>query len=371
MSDFFNIGADPLSYSGLKVNPPVVPANRDPNSTDINYSPGQQWTNTVAGTNWFLGRVSGGTATWNLAGAGGTGAVVSITGNSGGAEVPDGGGNFNILGTANQLSVAGTANTETISLSSTLVAPGSITTTTSLSVGTTLTSAGATTLATTGASVNTFGNTTGATSVTISVGTGNFVLNGVAGSTYTIGAATTTGTISIGGTAQTGTMTIAGGSGAQTINIANSTGGKTVNIAAGAGANALTIGSTNTTSATTINAGSGGIHTVSAGLVNIDTATDTQASPTATSVLNVNAGAATFTGFTTAAGSTQNFTITNSLVTTSSNILCTVCNEGANDAQMQIMRITRAAGSFVVLTKNQGAAALNGNVIVTFWVLDN
>jgi hypothetical protein len=38
---------------------------------------------------------------------------------------------------------------------------------------------------------------------------------------------------------------------------------------------------------------------------------------------------------------------------------------------MQITRIKRIAGSFVVSTKNQGAAALNGNVNITFWILDN
>jgi hypothetical protein len=71
----------------------------------------------------------------------------------------------------------------------------------------------------------------------------------------------TTGTINIGSTgAGTGTMTIAGGTGAQTVAIAGSTGGKTVTIANGAGANSVTIGSTNTTSATTIQAGSGGIN---------------------------------------------------------------------------------------------------------------
>jgi hypothetical protein len=43
------------------------------------------------------------------------GAVTSITGDSGGAEVPSA-GNFNIKGTANQTLVTGTANTETISL---------------------------------------------------------------------------------------------------------------------------------------------------------------------------------------------------------------------------------------------------------------
>ena len=40
------------------------------------------------------------------------------------------------------------------------------------------------------------------------VGSGNFVLDGVAASTYSIGASTTTGTIFIGGTAQTGSITL-------------------------------------------------------------------------------------------------------------------------------------------------------------------
>lgn len=110
-----------------------------------------------------------------------------------------------------------------------------------------------------GANAITIGSTNTTSSLDLQVGTGNFTLDGAATSTYTIGAATTSGTISIGGTAQTGTMTIAGGNGAQQIDIADSTGGKTVNIATGAGANAVSVGSTNTTSATTINSGSGGV----------------------------------------------------------------------------------------------------------------
>lgn len=47
---------------------------------------------------------------------GALGAVTTVTGNTGGPEVPDGSGNFNILGTTNQVRVAGTTNTETISL---------------------------------------------------------------------------------------------------------------------------------------------------------------------------------------------------------------------------------------------------------------
>ena len=46
---------------------------------------------------------------------GATGAIVTITGNTGGAEDPDGSGNFNILGTGS-ISVVGTTNTETVGL---------------------------------------------------------------------------------------------------------------------------------------------------------------------------------------------------------------------------------------------------------------
>ena len=97
--------------------------------------------------------------------------------------------------------------------------------------------------------------------------------------------------------------------------------------------------------------------------------TDTQASPSATSVLNVNVGAATFTGFTTAAAGSQAFVVTNSIVTTSSVLLVSVANEGANDAQLTITRIERSAGAFEVTVVNNGAAALNGNVTISFWVI--
>lgn len=268
-SDVFNVGADPLSYSGIAVMPPAIKALRAPTTADIGYEPGQIWVDTPAGAVYILASNIANVATWNLSGAGSSGGFLSITGDSGGPEVPTGGGNFNILGTANQITVAGSANTETLSLSATLVAPGSITSTTGITAGTTLTSAGATTLATTGASVNTFGNTTGATSVAISVGAAAFSVDGVTSSTYAIGASTTTGTITIGGTAQTGTITlgsssgtnivaIGAGAGATTVNIANgATNAKAVNIATGAVANVVTIGSTSGAASLTERVGTG------------------------------------------------------------------------------------------------------------------
>lgn len=79
----------------------------------------------------------------------------------------------------------------------------------------------------------TIGDATGAGSLDLVCGTGNFTLEGNVATTYGISA---TGV-------NTGTITIGGGTGAQTLNMMGSTGGKTVNIAAGAGANLVTMGS--------------------------------------------------------------------------------------------------------------------------------
>ena len=105
------------------------------------------------------------------------------------------------------------------------------------------------------ANVVRIGSVSGAASMALKVGTGNFDLDGAATSTYTMAAATTSGTVTIGGTAQTGTMTlgdssgvnivqIGSGEGATTVNVAGgATAAKVVNIAIGAVANLVTIGS--------------------------------------------------------------------------------------------------------------------------------
>jgi hypothetical protein len=62
------------------------------------------------------------------------------------------------------------------------------------------------------------GNTTGTSGVSISVGTGNFALNGVGASTYSIGTVTTTGTITVGSTSQTGVLVLQGEGIKNTIN---------------------------------------------------------------------------------------------------------------------------------------------------------
>lgn len=211
----------------------------------------------------------------------------------------------------------------------------------------------------------TIGNVTGATAVNVNSGTGACAWTTTNGAFSLV---TGTGAINVGADAAAKTITIGNGTGATSVVISCGTGA--MNIGSNAVAHTVTLGSTTGAAATVVQGGTGGIALNASGLVTVDVAEDTQASPTATSTLNVNVGAATFTGFTTASAASQVFTITNSLITTSSDVIVTACNEGANDAQMTVMRVKRLAGSMEVTLKNNGAAALNGNVTISFWVLE-
>lgn len=106
----------------------------------------------------------------------------------------------------------------------------------------------------------TIGNSTGASGMVLNVGTGNFSLNGVGASTYTIGAATTSGTLTIGGTAQTGALTIGQSSGTNILNLGTGTGATTVNIATGAtNAKTVNIGTSSLANAITVGTTSGSL----------------------------------------------------------------------------------------------------------------
>jgi len=98
--------------------------------------------------------------------------------------------------------------------------------------------------------VVTIGTVTGAASLDLLCGTGNFTLEGNVASTYTIS----------GTGANTGTITIGGGTGAQTLNMMNSTGVKTINIGAGSAANVITIGSSTGAASLSLLAGTGKIN---------------------------------------------------------------------------------------------------------------
>lgn len=154
------------------------------------------------------------------------------------------------------------------------------------------------------------------------------------------------------------------------ISIGNDAVAQAINVGTGAAARTVTVGNTTGASAVNIDAGTGGINLSSGGIFTLDAVSNVIASPTASTTINANVGAATFTGFTTASSATQQFTITNSVATTTSQIICVASNEGANVARMTVTRINRSAGSFVVDVTNNGSAALNGNLTLTFIILN-
>lgn len=111
------LSKEPQAYEGVNVIVPVggwrlVRSTRNPTTNDFKYPIGSMWINTSNNTAWLLTSNPG---VWSEFAASVAGAIVSITGDSGGAESAAG-GNFNILGTANQVAVTGSAATETISL---------------------------------------------------------------------------------------------------------------------------------------------------------------------------------------------------------------------------------------------------------------
>jgi hypothetical protein len=171
-----------------------------------------------------------------------------------------------------------------------------------------------------------------------------------------------------------GVFTVITGTGA--ISISDDATDTTITIGTGAGVKDVAIGSDHTTSLTTITAGTAGIElatgaiAANAGKISMAPLTSSTASPTAAVTMGARVGRATFTGFTTASTASQAFTITNSTVIANSGIFVTVQNtSGGNDCQMTLDSVVTAVGSFVVNTTNNGTQALDGNVIITFWVI--
>lgn len=112
----------------------------------------------------------------------------------------------------------------------------------------------------------------------------------------------------------------------------------------------------------------GGISIEGDGLTTMERNSQNIASPAVIATSNYNHCSFLCTGFTTAAAASETFTITNSLAVVDSSFLSGCTNAGANNAQMTITRILPQAGSFIVTVKNNGAAALNGNIRLSFWI---
>lgn len=329
-----------------------------------------------------LGSVTGISATTVRSGTG----ALNVTSTGGALTINSGVGALGISTDASATAVSigtGAAVVKTIAIGGTganVITIGNTQTAGSFSVGAAMTT-GTVSIGGTGLQTGNFDLApgTGAQAVTLANGAGIKTLNignGTSGNTISIGngANTVAQVINIasGAAGAASTVNILNGvatAGVQTLNLAAGASVKAINIGTGAAANVVTLGSVTGAANTVIQAGTLGIDLNAAGIVSMQAATDTQASPSATSILNVFVGSVTFTGFTTAAAASQVFTFTNNKVTATSQILCSASTLGANDAQMTVTRILPAAGTFNVTLKNNGAAAVNGNIIITWWVL--
>lgn len=242
------------------------------------------------------------------------------------------------------------------------------------------------------ARVITIGNVTGATQLVLNSGTAGIQLASTGAGDITIDSDDTllldsdgvlelnssAGVISIGNDAVAQNINIGTGAAARVTTIGNVTGASQVvldcgtagiDVGTSATAHTTTVGSTNTTSDTVIQSGSGGITLAGGGIgdVAVTPVTNTVAGVALT--VNGRVSVSTFTGQVTASGAQETFTITNNAISATSAILVTVNNVGGNDARMTLEQVKPAAGSVEIMTQNNGAAALNGNVIITMWVI--
>lgn len=193
-------------YMGVRaiLPPDLQTAARAPTASDSAYVKGTLWLDTANdGSYMWSGSV------WIHLGLGSTGPIYTLTGDSGGAITPVS-QNIDLLGTANEIDVVGTAGTLTWSLPAALIAPGSIESTTSVTVGNALTVTTGGILVSGGDIINSHSsagadvtievtnsdNTSGTSRAGVEIATGgsssgdpylSFQISGVAASTMTMG----------------------------------------------------------------------------------------------------------------------------------------------------------------------------------------
>lgn len=119
-------------YLGVRavLPPDLQSALRNPTTTDTAYVKGTLWLNKSSPAAFMY---SGAAGLWIALGSGTSGGVVTINSLSPTA------GNIVVAGTTNQISVANAGSTVTLSLPSAIVTPGSITSTTAIVAGTSIT----------------------------------------------------------------------------------------------------------------------------------------------------------------------------------------------------------------------------------------
>lgn len=109
-----SLAKSPRQYMGVRaiLPPDLQTASRNPTASDTQYVMGTLWLNKTSHTAWMFSGSGG----WIELGSSGTGDIISLTGDSGGAITPVS-GNINILGDSTDgVSVVGTAGTLTINI---------------------------------------------------------------------------------------------------------------------------------------------------------------------------------------------------------------------------------------------------------------
>jgi len=101
----------------------------------------------------------------------------------------------------------------------------------------------------------------------------------------------------------------------------------------------------------------------------IDVATGTATSTAGAATINTQSGLITTEALVTAAAATYTMTLTNSSITANSIVLVTVGKGTATTGEPAVHFVTPAAGSCVILIRNNAAAAaLNGTIKIGFMV---
>jgi len=145
---------------------------------------------------------------------------------------------------------------------------------------------------------------------------------------------------------------------------------ETIEVVNTQGTDAAAIALTSTAGGVTVTAATAlGIKLDSAG--NTDIVHDTGTAAAAAITINKRNGVATLTGLVTASGATQRYTITNNVCQATSGLYVDVSNKSAgNDCKITKQASTPGAGSFTVDTINNGGQALDGDVIITFTIVN-
>lgn len=318
------------------VDVPII-SQRAPTTTDY-ASLGREWIDVPTNAVYFLTSIVSNVATW-VSVSGAAGVFTSLTVNPGPT-------NLSTVGNG-AVNIGNAANTQAITINS---GPGGIAIDGNghvIGIGNDA-----------AANAVVIGSNTAGASTTIQGGNGTGL--GVAAIELV---PAVTGDIQIGATNGTGTIYVGPSTAAETINIGTAvSGAKSITVGNLAAGTLVTIrGDATGATADAIFLNSGGYVAVVPNL---------NASGSATPTVQGRVFQLSATGFTTAAAASQVITITNALAAVGSPVFVTVANDGSNDAQMTLQRVQTGVGTIAITMKNNGAAALNGNIYITVWLID-